>query len=175
MSETKLFDTDERSGINLLNSDNARFERTSGGFANLETGGKRFERVVILRAFPLSDPDLYISVRESGDKMKEIGMIKSIADLSPADAEIVREQLSLRYFTPKIKKVLSAKDKHGFSTLDVITDKGRCKFTFRTGSDSVIRLSETRLVFCDIDSSRYEIEDILSLSKSEQKKLDLYI
>ena len=56
-----------------------------------------------------------------------------------------------------------------------MTDHGRCKFTFRGGSDAVTRLSETRLIFTDIDSNRFEVPDLLKLSKRDQKKLDLYL
>ena len=175
MSKTQDFDIVSNLGLNLLDSESAHFERTSGGFASLKTKDNFYERVTLLRAFPLSDPDQYISVREADEHKKEIGVIKNINDLSKEDAEIVKEQLDLRYFTPKIKKVLSVKDKHGFSTLEVITDKGKCKFTFRTGSNSVVGLSECRFLFYDIDGSRYELEDIFALSKREQKKLDLYI
>lgn len=175
MSKTQDFNIAEKLGLNTLNSQTAHFERTSGGFASLKTTERFYERVTLLRAFPLSDPDRYISVREADEHKKEIGMIENINDLSKEDAEIVKEQLNLRYFTPKIKKVLSVKDKHGFSTLEVITDKGKCKFTFKTGSNSVVGLSESRYLFYDIDGSRYEIEDIFALSKREQKKLDIYI
>lgn len=175
MSKTQDFDLTSNLGMKLLDSQTAHFERTSGGFASLKTADCFYERVTLLRAFPLSDPDRYISVREADEHKKEIGVIENINNLSKEDAEIVREQLNLRYFTPKIKKVLSVKDKHGFSTLEVITDKGKCKFTFKTGSNSVVGLSESRYLFHDIDGSRYEIEDIFALSKREQKKLDIYI
>ena len=175
MSKAENLNIIQKLDLTLLDSSNAHFERTSGGFAALKTGDNYYERVVFLRAFPLSDPDLYISVREADEHKKEIGVINNINDLSKEHADIVREQLNLRYFTPKIKKVLSVKDKHGFSTLEVITDKGKCKFTFKTGSNSVVSLSDSRFLFYDIDGSRYEIENIFALSKKEQKKLDIYI
>ena len=168
-------DTESRFSVRHITPDNARFVRTEGGFASLDFEGEHYDRVMLFRAFPFTDPDIYISVRQADDKKAEIGLIGRLSDFDEDTVRLIEEQLQLRYFTPKITRVYSAKDKHGFSTLDVMTDHGRCKFTFRGGSDAVTRLSETRLIFTDIDSNRFEVPDLLKLSRRDQKKLDLYL
>ncbi len=181
MSENKIdnasvvLDTKHRFSVRQLTPENARFTATEGGFASLELEGEKYDRVMFFRAFPFTAPDSYISVRETDTKKREIGMIQRLSDFDVATVELIEAQLRLRYFTPKILKVYSAKDKQGFSTLSVLTDRGKCKFTFRGGSDAVTRLSETRLIFTDIDGNRFEVPDLLKFSRNEQKKLDLYL
>lgn len=158
-----------------LTDENCKFTAGVGGFVMLDFDGKHYDRVDFFRAFPFSEPDKFISVREPYGKHREIGIINDIAELSSDAAELIREQMELRYFTPKISRVYSARDKQGYSTLDVETDRGRCKFTIRGGTNAVTRLNETRLIFTDIEGNRFEISDVSALSKKEQKRIDLYI
>ena len=158
-----------------MTKENAKFTKTDGGFVSVEFGGEVYARADFCRAFPFSAPDVFISVRESHGKHREIGMIANVSDFDGQSAAIIKEQIDLRYFTPKITRVYSVVDLNGVTTFDCGTDKGRCSFVIRGGGDAVIRLSETRLIFTDVDGNRFEIADVSKLSKREQKKIDLYI
>ncbi len=161
--------------LNYLNEENARFSETQGGFVSLKLGEKEYERVNFYRTFPFSQPNEYISVREPNDKAHEIGIIKSLSDFSKDIADIIEKQLNIRYFMPKINKILSIKEEYGYSYWSVLTDKGPCKFTMSMGSGSVSKIDSYRVIVKDIDENRYEIENLNSLSKKEIKKIDLYI
>ena len=72
-----------------LNRDNAVFTRSEGNLISLDLTNpdgttEFFERVVIMRAFPISNPDEFLSVREPDAKRKgrgnEIGMIRRMTD-----------------------------------------------------------------------------------------------
>ena len=158
-----------------ITTENATFKMTEGGFVSVDFEGKFYPRADFCRAFPLSAPDIYISVRESVGKHKEIGMIADLKEWPQDIAEMIRTQVNLRYFTPKLLKLYSAVDANGTTTFDCDTDKGRCTFVIRGGSDAVIRLSDTRIIFTDVDGNRFEVADLTKLSHREQKKLDLYI
>ena len=43
------------------------------------------------------------------------------------------------------------------------------------GGDSVVSLSDARILITDIDGNRYEITDFYKLSAAEKKKLDIFI
>lgn len=162
--------------LRYLDKNNAIFTRTLGGFVALEYDKKKYERVGIYRAFPFTDPDNYISIREADKKAREIGVIKSLeTDLNPEEIKMIREQLNLRYYTPIIKKVNDIKDEYGYAYFDVITDFGKSKFTIQMNSGAVVNLSETRILITDLDGNRYEIPDIHKLTVGELKKLDLFI
>lgn len=160
--------------LRFLNKNNASFSRTQGGFVALEYGGKSFERVWFYRTFPFTEPDHYISVRESDEKAREIGVIKDLKkDVSKEEEVMISEQLELRYFTPVIKKINNIKEEYGFAYFDVKTKEGTCKFT--ANGNSVVHLSETRILITDLDGNRFEIPDIRKLSVGELKKLDLFL
>ena len=111
--------------MRFLNSENAVFTRTEGGFLALKTGEKEYERVGVYLTFPLTNPDEFISIREADEKAKEIGIIQSINDLGKDEQEMIREQVRLRYFMPVIRKVMDVKDEYGYAYWHVVTDYGR--------------------------------------------------
>lgn len=161
--------------VRLLNSENAVFSRTEGGFLALKTGDKEYDRVGVYLTFPLTNPEEFISIRESDEKAKEIGLIQNLSDLKKEEQEMIREQVRLRYFMPVIRKVMDVKDEYGYAYWHVQTDFGVCRFTTHMGGDAVINLGEARYQVTDIDGNRYELPDLYALSVMERKKLDLFI
>ena len=80
-----------------LTDGNASFTRSEGGLISLtlrhsDGSEEFFERVVPVRAFPISDPEDYISIREPDSKDHgkglEIGMITHLPDLEKAAQEL---------------------------------------------------------------------------------------
>ena len=164
-------ETEEMLKIRYLHKDNAVFARTPGGFVSLDYDGKHYDRVSVYRAFPFTDPEKYISIRESDEKAKEIGMVEDLKDLDPDAAAMLLEQIGIRYFTPVITKIIDIKDEYGYAYFDVVTDR----FTIHMNSSSVVRLTDTRLLISDLDGNRFEIPDMTKLTPGELKKLDLFI
>ena len=123
--------------MRFLNSENAVFTRTEGGFLALKTGEKEYERVGVYLTFPLTNPNEFISIREADEKAKEIGIIQSINDLGKDEQEMIREQVRLRYFMPVIRKVMDVKDEYGYAYWHVVTDYGACRFTTHMGGDAM--------------------------------------
>lgn len=158
---------------NILDETNARFEKTQGGFVTLNYKGVQYERVKIIRLFPFTDPDRFISVRDENEK--EIGVIEDLANLPEDTTSLLKEQLELYYFTPVITKIIGIKDEYGYAYFHVLTDRGECRFTINMGANAVAKLTETRLLITDLDGNRFEISDVLSLSVKEQRKLDLFL
>lgn len=161
--------------MHFLTGDNALFYRTDGGFVGLKTKEKEYARVGVYLTFPLTNPEEFISIRESDEKAKEIGIVEKISNLPKDQQEMLREQIKLRYFMPVITKVLDIKDEYGFAYWNVITTFGACRFTTQVSRDAVINLTDSRLMVTDIDGNRYEIPDFYRLSVMERKKLDLFI
>lgn len=161
--------------IRELNSKNALFGKTSGGFISLEFDGEKYDRVNLYRVFPLTDPDNFISVRENNEEAREIGIITSLADFSADIADMLREQLNMRYFMPEILSIGTIKQEYGFSYWKVKTDKGECRFTLSMHGGAIAHLSETRMILTDIDGNRFEIPDTEKLSITDLKKLDMFL
>lgn len=161
--------------MRFLTSENAVFTRTEGGFLALKTGEKEYDRVSVYLTFPLTNPNEFISIRETDEKAKEIGIIQNLKDLGKEEQEMIQEQVRLRYFMPVIRKVMDVKDEYGYAYWHVMTDFGTCRFTTHMGGDAVVNLGEARYQITDIDGNRYEIPDLYALTVMERKKLDLFI
>ena len=161
--------------LRFLTRENAVFERTAGGFVKLTYKEKTYDRVSVYRTFPVTLPEEYISIREADEEAREIGVVEKRSALEEEQAEMLREQLRLRYFTPEITKVYDIKTEYGYGYFHVMTTYGECRFTIHTGGSSVVSLTDTRIVINDLDGNRFEIPDITRLTTSERKKLDLFI
>ena len=168
-------ETEEMLRLRYLNKDNAVFERTKGGFVSVRIGEEFYPRVQVIRMFPFSDPNRYISIRTPDEHSKEIGVIEDLKALPKDSADMLTEQLNLHYFTPIITKIINIKDEYGYAYFDVVTDRGACRFTINMGGHAVVHLSETRILISDIDENRFEIPDITKLTTKELKKLDLFL
>lgn len=168
-------ETEEMLKLRYINKDNADFKRTDGGFVSVRIGEEFYPRVQVVRMFPFSDPEKYISIRTPDEHSKEIGIIENMKDVTKETAQMLTEQLNLRYFTPIITKIVNIKEEYGYAYFEVVTDRGACRFTINMGGHAVVHLSETRILISDIDENRFEIPDIMKLSAKELKKLDLFL
>ena len=168
-------ETEEMLKLRYIHKDNAEFKRTDGGFVSVRIGEEFYPRVQVVRMFPFSDPEKYISSRTPDEHSKEIGIIEDMKDVTKETAQMLTEQLNLRYFTPIITKIVNIKEEYGYAYFEVVTDRGACRFTINMGGHAVVHLSETRILISDIDENRFEIPDIMKLSAKELKKLDLFL
>lgn len=167
---------EEMFDIRWLNDENAVFSPTKGGFVSMKTEQEEYTSVRFYRAFPFSHSQEYISVRSGdGNDSRELGMIRSLSELSEQTRALIERQLELRYFMPVITKILEIRQEYGYAYWTTETDRGQCRFTVALGGNGIARLSETHLIVSDISGSRFEIPNIASLSAAEQKKLDLYL
>lgn len=131
--------------------------------------GKR--RAYLRRSFPFDTPYEYISV---ADDNGEIGIIFNINDFGE-DCQILKNELDCTYFAPKIKKILSVKERFGYSYWKVKCHCGDFEFTVKDTFKSIIRVGENRIFILDVDSSRFEIENLSELDKNSYRKIELYL
>ena len=167
-----------------LTSDNARFFRSEGGLVSLilknEDGSEEFfERVLPIRSFPITEPEEFISVREPETKDKgkgdEIGMIRRMSDFSEDVQELLREELSRRYFTPELIKIFSVKEKFGYSYWEVLTSSGKISFVMTNPSSNIRTLEDGRVFIHDIDGNCFAITDPTKLDKASYRHIEIYM
>ena len=167
-----------------LTPENAKFTRSAGNLISLEVtqpSGKVefFERVVPVRAFPISSPDTFIAIREPdtqlGGRGAEIGMIETLS-IFPSDmAELIRIELERRYFTPAVKKIHGLREKFGYCYWDVTTSAGRVEFIMNNPTSNIRTLEDGRVFMYDIDGNCFTIEDPKKLDKHSYKKVEIYL
>lgn len=167
-----------------LTPDNAVFTRSAGNLISLEVTQPSgevefFERIVPVRAFPISDPDSFISIREPDSQLKgrgaEIGMIERLADFPDEVADLISDELGRRYFTPSIKKIHSLHEKFGYCYWDVTTASGRVEFVMNNPTANIRTLEDGRVLMYDIDGNCFTIENPAALDKHSLKKVEIYL
>lgn len=175
-----------------LSPENARFFRSNGGLISLELSHKgeknedgsdkeneTFERVVIIRSFPVSNPDEYISIREPSTKRRgngaEIGMIRNITDFDESTILLLKEELDRRYFTPEILKIYSLKEKFGYSYIDAKTSAGKITFVLNNPYSNFRKLENGSVLISDMDGNCFIIPNPDTLDKASLKKIEIYL
>ena len=138
---------------------------------------KTAERIFLSRAFPFDMPLEYISVLDR-DK-KEIGFIRSLDDFDEPARGMLLHELEAKYYTPKIKKIYSVKERYGFSYWKTECEFGEKSFTLQDTFRSIIRShladGTERVFILDVDGNRYEIENVEALDRQSYKKIELYL
>ena len=119
--------------------------------------------VQIARAFPLANPDRYIGLRDSKDK--DIGMFQSLDGLSPDSLKIVEEELSRRYFLPRVLSVNKVKKEYETVTFDVVTDRGPRVYTVQNMRESSQEVQPGRVLVTDRTGARFEFPDVNAAGK----------
>ncbi len=167
-----------------LTPENAWFSRSGGNLISLKIINDKgeeeeFERVVVLRSFPVTNPDEFLSVREPDSKKqgrgKEIGMIRRITDFDEATRQLLSEELDRRYFTPEIQKIMSVKDKFGYLYWEVVTTAGHVTFVLNNPFSNIRILEDGRILINDIDGNVFEIRDPANLDAASLKKIEIYL
>ena len=168
-------EAEEMASLHYLTKENAEFSRTEGGFIRLRYDGKEWDRVQVIRLFPFTDPEQFISIRTVEERSREIGVIENLKQVSADTRKMLEEQLNLHYFMPVITRIIDIRDEYGYAYFHVLTDRGECRFTINMGANAVVRLTDSRLLITDLDENRFEIPDVFQLSQKEQRKLDLFL
>ena len=167
-----------------LNMQNAKFTRSQGNLVSLtlkkDDGEEEFfERVVVLRAFPITNPSEFLSVREPDSKKmgrgKEIGMIRYMSDFDEATQKLLLEELDRRYFSPQILKIHSVKEKFGYSYWDSKTTAGHVTFILNNPFSNIRLFEDGRIFINDIDGNSFEIADPKKLDAASYRKIELYL
>ena len=183
----------------MLTPQNAKFFASKGGLISMtlihgdgtpskedgmpskKDGGddEFFERVVVMRAFPISNPDEFISVREPDNKKKgkgkEIGMIRRLSDFDEASVRLIIDELDRRYFSPIIQRIYSVKEKFGYSYWESDTSAGRVTFILNNPFSNIRVLEDGRIYINDIDGNSFEIPDPKKLDTASYRKIEIYL
>jgi hypothetical protein len=132
-------------------------------------GDRTCLKVVVVRAFPLSEPARYLSVRDTENK--ELGIIVEPTELDPENLRLVKEELERRYLVPVIRRIASIKERFGTVEWEVETHRGKCRFTTRDLRENVVRPSRGRYLLTDVDGNRYDVPELSALDAQSQEWL----
>jgi ATP-binding cassette subfamily B protein len=144
----------------------------------LEEEGMRLAAgLFIVRSFPASYPEEYLSVRgwnDTGDEI-EVGMIRRLADWPEGDVAVLRTGLKRRSLVRTIQRVHEVKLGHGYLDFDVQTDVGRQKFTARWTQSQAIDFGADGKMLIDTEENRYVVPRVDDLPRVDREKFLQYV
>ena len=167
-----------------MTPENSWFSLSAGGLISLkiinaEGNEEFFERVVIRRSFPVTAPDEFLSVREPDSRIKgrgaEIGMIRNVNIFDNDTVKLINDELEVRYFTPEIKKITSAKEKFGYTYWEAETTAGNASIVLNNPFSNIRVLEDMRIFISDMDGNCFVIPDPSKLDKLSYKYIEIYI
>lgn len=154
-----------------LTSENAAFS-VKNGLLYLTLNGEE-TRVTLFRQFPFDLLWEYISVLD--EEEREMGIVRSVDLFEEETRELLVKELKKRYYTVTVTKLLSVKERFGFSYWRVETNEGERKFTLRDTLKNIACVNGTRVFFTDVNGNRFEVPDLASLDTKSRRKLELYL
>ena len=167
-----------------MTPENSWFSLSAGGLISLkiinaEGNEEFFERVVIRRSFPVTAPDEFLSVREPDSRIKgrgaEIGMIRNVNIFDKDTVKLINDELEVRYFTPEIKKITSAKEKFGYTYWEAETTAGNASIVLNNPFSNIRVLEDMRIFISDMDGNCFLIPDPSGLDRLSYKYIEIYI
>lgn len=163
--------------IRILDPATTRFSRGPDDSIELRIHGDHFyPKVWIFRSYPLSHEEEFLSVRDATcQDLPEIGLISDLGQFPAETQEMITSELERRYFVPLITEIISLREARDRLEWDVVTTKGRRRFTVRNPFDNIRSLQDDRLLITDIHSCRYEIRDRHALRNKLKDILSKYI
>lgn len=160
--------------MDFLDVKKIRLEKTETGFLNaVHEDGSVTESVHCVPLFPLSDPEGYVSIvfKKSRD-FEEVGVIRSLKELSQSQRELAREDIRFRYFIPEIEDVKKVGWKHGLYEWDVVTERGEKVFYLMNRRQNMSITEDGIIVITDVEKCRYRITDHTKLPPRARAELE---
>jgi ATP-binding cassette subfamily C protein len=143
--------------LNLLEEVSVKVYREPGSsFVNLQAGKQRYEGLIPRLPFPLTNPNFVVFSRFNSGEWTDVCMIKDIRKLDEASLSALKGLLDELYFIPRITQVLNLTTTGDEFVWEVVTDKGRRRFSTR-GRRNIMNYGD-RLILIDVDSNVYTID-----------------
>ena len=133
--------------------------------------------IVVVRAFPASHPNEYLSVRGIEDDGEEVefGMIRDLTVWSTDAQQKMHALLDRRYLLREITHFHSISLKFGFLDIDVETTTGRTRFSMRWTQSQVIDFGESGKLLVDTEENRFLVREVSKLSTAQQELFLQYV
>lgn len=150
-----------------------RLDRDARGTLRLRLpDGTTHESVVVVCAFPLSDPSHGIAVCDAAGH--ELIFIDDPSVLPAQTRDVVEEELDRREFLPRIERIISVRGDADPTHWRVVTDRGPTQFDVE-GEDAVRRFGAAQVMIVDTHGIRYLVPDVQRLDSSSRRLLERYL
>lgn len=122
--------------------------------------------VRVRRAFPWSNPDRHVSVRNK--EGKEVLLIGDLSGLSPQLRATIEQSLAESVFMPQITAVDDIDARFGYQQWKVVTDRGPREFRVQERED-IRFLDDGRFTVKDAEGNIYVLGPLTALDERSQQ------
>src|SRR4051794_13456275 len=141
----------------------------TGRIVLTDVAGHQHIGVVVVRAFPGSDPQCAVSICDS--RGHEIAFVESLNTLPAETRQLLETELARREFMPTIQRILNDPPHTEPTQWQVLTDRGTIMFRLERDSD-VRRYGDHRVLVIDSNGMHYQIPDLRQLDAHTRRVLD---
>lgn len=171
--KTQAYSALQEPHYDTLEPERLRLYRAESGKLRLDVAEDRtYLDVKVVRAFPLSLPDAYLTFLDAGGGDKVIGHIVNPEELDEGTRQAAREALGRHYFIPTITRIHSMREEFGAIYCDVETDRGRREFVARGIRDTLEELGGGELMIPDVDGNRYRVANWHAMDPHSRRLLE---
>ena len=137
-----------------------------------DSHGRRHDSVEPIRAFPISDPDHWISLCDPAGC--EVAQVGDLQQLPPEQRELLQTELTRREFVPVIRRIVSISSLAEPCEWHVETDRGPTTFVLNS-DEHVRKLGPDKALILDSHGLRYLVPDARQLDPHSRKLLARYL
>ena len=134
--------------------------------------GQRHEQVVVVRAYPVTAPDLGVGVMD--DEGHELAWFDRLDEVEDGLQARLREAMQEREFLPEIQQLQGVSSLVTPSTWTVVTDRGTTRFMLK-GEEDIRRLNANTLIVSDAHGVQYLIRHLAGMDRHSRKLLDRFL
>jgi hypothetical protein len=128
--------------------------------------------VIPIRAFPISDPEHWVSLCDG--EGREIECIPDLSALTKEVRDLLTQALGWREFVPVIRRVVKVSSHLEPAEWEVETDRGSTRFVLKS-EDDVRRLGPFSAMIQDAQGIRYRVPDTRLLDAFSRRAVDRYL
>lgn len=148
------------------------FKDDQGQLTVLDASGRRHENIEPIRAFPISDPEHWVSLCDSTGR--EVVQVRDLNDLPTEQRELLVSELTRREFVPVIRRIESISSLAEPCEWFVETDRGPTSFVLNS-DEHVRKLGQDRALILDSHGLRYLVRDAKQLDAHSRRLLSRYL
>lgn len=135
------------------------------------------QSVFIVRTFPATHPDEFLSVRgwnAAGDET-ELGVMRRLVDWPEEEQSLIRSALRKRYLMRPVTGVPKIQLRHGFLECQFETGSGIENVLLRWSASQAIDYGEDGKLLIDTEENRYLIASVSGLPAADRERFEQYI
>ena len=152
---------------------NFHFDHNSDGRLSVtDSSGRRHENIEPIRAFPISDPEHWISLCDLNGR--EVVQVRDLNELAAEQRELLLSELTRREFVPVIRRIESISSLAEPCEWFVETDRGPTSFVLNS-DEHVRKLGQDRALILDSHGLRYLVPDAQQLDAHSRRLLSRYL